>query len=274
MPKIRKYVLLFLLCVFTSTAHISPYAQTASTGNEPLEITADSMLEWSRNNNQFVAEGNAVAKQGDVSVSAQSLLADYRDKSGGNDSGLDIWQVTATNNVVITSRENKAYGQKAVYNLDKAQAIMTGNDLKLVSGQQTVTANERFEYWTEDGKLLAIGRAKMSQRKPSGGTDTLEADIITATLHNNTQGKREIETLEAEGNVVITTPQEKITGNYGIYHKATNTAEITGDVVIRRGPNVLEGAKATVDLNTNVSRMYGKPSGQERIRGIFYPGSQ
>ena len=151
---------------------------------------------------------------------------------------------------------------------------MTGEGLRLVSGTQVVTAQDRFEYWTAEGKLLAQGRAKMVQQKSSGGQDSLEADIITATLHDNDKGQREIKTLEAEDNVVITTPTQVITGNYGIYHKKTNTAEIRGNVKIRRGPNVLEGSKATVDLNTNVSRMFGSGSGQGRVRGVFYPGSQ
>ncbi len=237
----------------------------------PLEITADKTLEWHRNENVFIAQGNANARQGTSNISADTLTASYREGAG---KGIDIWQVTAEGGVVLTSGENKAYGEHAVYNIDDGLATMTGDNLRLLSGAQTVTAKESFEYQTKEGKLIATGRAKMIKPKPQGGTDTLEADTITATLHNGTDGQREIETLEAEGGVIITTPEEIITGDYGIFHREANTAEITGNVIIQRGPNRLEGEKAQVDMNTNISRMFGSDSGNERIRGIFYPGTQ
>ncbi len=255
---------ILVLCVFPAWAQ-----QKGS--NEPLEITADNSLEWHRESNVFIARGKAKAAQGDVSIAAETLAADYRDKEG---SGVDIWKVTADTDVVITSADSKAFGGHAVYNLDEGLATLTEGDLALVSGNQTVTARDRFEYWTEEGKLIAIGRAKMTQLKEESGEDTLEADLITAFLHDDAEGKREIETLEAEGRVIITSPQEIITGDYAIYRKASNTAEIKGNVVIQRGPNTLEGERAEVDLNTNISRMFGSEGEGGRIRGVFYPGSQ
>jgi lipopolysaccharide export system protein LptA len=89
------------------------------------------------------------------------------------------------------------------------------------------------------------------------------------------QGRRELDTLEATGNVIIKTGAETVTGSYGIYRAATNKAELTGGVTIKRGENILQGARAEVDLNTNTSRMFGGAGGQQgRVRGVFYPGSE
>ncbi len=55
----------------------------------------------------------------------------------------------------------------------------------------------------------------------------------------------------------------------------TNTAIITGNVKITRGQNVLTGERAEVDLNTNISRLFGSSieDGQVggRVKGVFYP---
>jgi lipopolysaccharide export system protein LptA len=213
-----------------------------------------------------VAKEKALAKQGDVSLSAETITADYREAAG---SDMEIWRITAAENVQIRSKDNTAYGQRAVYNIDSGMATMTGNNLRLVSPDQTVTARKRFEYQVTDGRLTAIGRAKVVRLE-----DTLEADKILATFTENAQGQRLLHSLEADGNVVITTPSEILSGNYGIYRAKTNIAELTGSVSIRRGPNILEGEKAQVDLNTNVSRMFGSPGGSGRVRGVFYPGSE
>jgi lipopolysaccharide export system protein LptA len=242
-----------------------------SSSKEPLEITADGTLEWHRNDKNFIATKNALAKQGEVSIAAATLTAHYREVPGND---MEIWQVTAKDNVVISSRDSKAYGQNAEYDLDKGFAVMTGNNLKMESADQTVTARDRFEYWTADGRLVALGRAKVIRPKVGGGTDTLEADKVSAVLKEDAKGQRVLHSLEAEGNVVITTPTETVTGAYGIYKADTNKAELTGQVTITRGPNTLEGTKAEVDLNTNTSRMFGSGSPTGRVRGVFYPGSE
>jgi lipopolysaccharide export system protein LptA len=239
---------------------------------EPVEITADGTLEWLRNDKKFIARKNAIAQQGEVSLAAQTLTAYYREAQGTD---MEIWKVNADQDVVLKSRESTAYGQQAEYDLDKGIAVMTGNNLKMESPDQTVTAKESFQYWVTDGRLVATGRAKVVRPKPQGGgNDTLEADKISAVLKENSKGERVLHSLEAVGNVVITTPTETIAGAYGIYKADTNKAELTGHVTLKRGPNTLEGEKAEVDLNTNTSRLFGNGTDRGRVRGVFFPGSE
>lgn len=249
----------------------SAFAQSSET---PIEITADTSLEWNRTAKTFTARDNALAKQGDSSISAALLTAHYREKTEGG--GMDIYQMNADTNVIIRTRETNAFGEKAVYNLDTGLAVMTGNNLRLVSPDQTLTAKEKFEYFVNEGKMIATGNALIERPKPQGGKDTLKADTVTATFKNNQKGERVLDTMEARGNVVITTPLEKVTGAYGIYRADTNTAELTGGVTISRGPNELKGERATVNMNTSVSQLFGgaaSNAGDGRVRGTFYPGS-
>ncbi len=237
----------------------------AMSSEVPLEITADNTLEWQRNEKTFIARGNALAKQGDSSVAASTLTAHYSDNNGG----MKVSRVIASENVVINSRDSEAYGAQADYDLDKSYAVMTGDDLRMVSPDQEVTAREKFEYWVNDGKFIAIGQAKVKR-----ATDTLQADRIAAVMKDNAQGQRVLETLEANNNVVITTPTEKVTGSYAIYRASTNMAEIKGNVKISRGPNILEGERAEVDMTTKTSRIFGAPQDGGRVKGVFYPGSE
>jgi len=259
---------LILTLSFLAVIPLSQIAQaqeTSSNQNEPLEITADGTLEWHRNDKQFIAKKNAKAEQGTVSVSAETLTADYRETKT---SDFDIYQLIASENVIIHSNQSNAYGDDATYNLDEGMAVMTGKDLRLITPEQTITAEDRFEYWAEEGLLKAIGNAKVIRP-----TDELTADEIHATLKDSAEGRRELDTAEAIGHVVIKTATETLTGDYGIYRSATNKAEIKGHVVITRGPNVLEGDRAEVDLNTDTSRMFGDGS-EGRVRGVFYPDSE
>lgn len=255
-----------------SPAQAGQQAGSNANAEQPLEITADKTLEWLRGVKQFIARGNALAVQGTASVAAQTLTADYRE---GKESNIEIHTLTAENNVVLKSGTDTAYGDRAVYDLDQGLATLTGQDLRLVSPGQTITAQDRFEYWTNTGKVHAIGNAVVIRPKPQGGQDRLLAKKITATLKKDANGKQALDTIEAFDNVVITTPTEKITGAYGIYRAATNKAELTGGVTITRGPNILKGVRAVVDLNTNTSKIFGGGAGNNRrVSGTFFPGSE
>lgn len=244
---------------------LAPPAQAQ--GNAPIEITADKTLEWLRAKSQYVADGNAVVKQGDTTIKADRITADYRDSKK---SSTDIYRMTGTGNVSIEDKGNTATGDKLVYELDSGIATMTGKALTMFSPEQTLTATEKFEYDVNAGKLTAFGDGKVVR-----GTDILEAETITAFLTGGKDGKNTLDRLEATQNVRITTPTETLTGSKGVYNAKSNTAIITGNVKITRDKNVLTGERAEVDLNTDISRLFGSSieDGQTggRVRGVFYP---
>lgn len=261
----------FFVSLFFLPAGTMPTAQAQEPEEAPLEITADDTLEWHRNEMKFIARGQVIAAQGDVEIRSSTLTAHYRETDR---SAIDIYRINADKNVIINSNEATAYGDEAVYDIDKGQAVMTGDNLKMISPDQIVTARDNFEYFVTDGRLIANGAVKIVR-----GEDTITTDRAIAFFSENAQGKRELQRLEAKGNVVITTPTEVLYGDQGHYDAASNIAEIYGNVKITRGPNILEGERAEVNLTTNISRMFGgTPSGDNtggtgRVRGVFYPDS-
>ncbi len=234
-------------------------------GNKaPIEISADKTLEWHQEDKQYIANGNAIAKQGNFSIKAEILVADYRDDNeGGN---VEIWRLTATQNVYIQNGDSNATGDKAVYNIDTGIATLTGSNLKLTTPDQKITAQSKIEYNTTKETAKAVGNAQITR-----GKETLKANNIHATFAKDSTGKQVLKTATANGNVTITTPSETLSGDHGVYNAQNNTAEITGHVKIIRGPNTLEGARAEVDLTTNVSKIFGEGNGGKRVKAVFFP---
>jgi lipopolysaccharide export system protein LptA len=260
---------------------------TASPANansaQPIEITATKTVEWLRDQKQYVARENVVVTQGTMTINADLLTADYRESSQNS---MEIWQLTALGNVKIKDENNTASGDKGIYDVPNGVAVLTGENLSLVSPDQTVTATERMEYHANERMAKAVGNAKVVR-----ATDTLNADTITAFFKDNAApaatpvstapasaspigGGGNLDRLEAEGSVVIRTPTETLHGQKGIYRAGSNTAELIGKVRIERGENVLEGNRAEVNLTTNVSKLFGSGKEGGRVRGVFFPGSE
>ena len=93
-------VLLFLIVNFNFTA--AQQVITSSKENEPIEINADSGIEWHKNEKKYVAIGNARAVSGGLSLESDKIEAFY-DES--DDSSMDIKKVIAKKNVIISDKK-------------------------------------------------------------------------------------------------------------------------------------------------------------------------
>lgn len=281
MIKIFNLFIWFLFCV--SIALISASSPILALGAEglhrdaPLEVTADKELEWNRADQTYIARGSAKAKQGANSIEGDVLKAYYSNENSA-DGRTNIYKIEAFGSVIITSDGNTALGDRAVYDLRSGEAVLTGRDLKLVTANETVSAQDRITFNSITNILTADGNAVITQ-----GDDTLRSDrFVTYFVEQN--GQRSLSRADALGNVVITTQNETLTGDQGEYIAATNIATVTGNVKIIRGENVLTGQKGEVNLTTRKSRLFGSATlsntedktsdgdePKERVRAIFYP---
>ncbi len=239
--------------------------ETAKPNNSsaaPVEISADKGLVWDRTAHTYTAKGRAEARQGDLKVTSDVLVARY----AAEGSSSDIREVSADGNVVLTSAPYTAYGDKAVYDLTSGVAVLTGGNLRVMTPTEMLTARDRLTYEATDGRMTAEGNAKLTRP-----TDSLEAQTLTATFATSDDGSRGLDTVTATGEVTIKTARETITGAKGVYRAASQTAELTGKVVITQDKNRLEGSRAVVDMKTGVSQLYGAASTGGRVKGVFYP---
>jgi lipopolysaccharide export system protein LptA len=85
----------------------------------------------------------------------------------------------------------------------------------------------------------------------------------------------------ATGNVVVDSPKSgTATGDNGIYSVVPRTVLMTGNVVLKKGKDVMRGSQLTVNLNTGQAILGGgakapgaatAPGG--RVQGVFLPNS-
>lgn len=240
---------------------------TSSDSDSPIEISAEESLQWLQDKKQYVANGAVIVSQDDMTLNADQLVADYDENS---DDSLNITILTATGNVIIKDAENTATGDKVTYDLQTEEIVLTGETPTLVTPEQTISASEKLTYNMQLGTAEAIGNAKIQTAK-----ETLEATKITANLSKPEEGKKQqLTSAKATGGIKITTKDETITGKTGTYDAIKNTAAVNGNVKIKRGPNILEGARATVNLNTNISQIFGNETTGKRVKGVFFPKSK
>ena len=248
---------------FVGDANASPLGLAQGNGGG-LEVEADNGIEWRRNEQVLIANGNAVAKRGTSRIDADELRALYRDRDGNS----EIYRIVATGNVTLSSDTDIATGDKAVYDIDKAVVVLTGNDLKYKTPKETLTAQESLEYWETDRIAVARGNAVAV-----AGNRTLRGDTLTARFEAGKGGTNELRRIDGDGNVTIRTPTDFVVGNQGVYDAKTGIATLIGSVKITRGENQLNGDRAVVDLNTGISRLTtnGDGGGKSRVRGLLIP---
>lgn len=251
-----------MLAPFVSV-HADPLG-LAQSGGGGLEVESDNGIEWRRNEQVLIARGNAVAKRGNSRVDADELRALYRDRDGQS----EIYRIIATGNVKLSSETDVATGDQAVYDIDDAVVVLTGDNLQYKTPTETLTAEESLEYWETERMAVARGDAVAVAEDR-----TLRADVLTARFEAGDNGENELSRIDGDGNVTIRTPTDFVVGNQGVYDAKTGIATLVGSVKITRGENQLNGDRAVVDLNTGVSRLTANENGdgKSRVRGLLVP---
>jgi len=241
----------------------------ARAASDSVEISAEESLEWYQDTKLYVARGKAKAIRGGRTVEADILTAHQREGSATmpshaqKQSNGDIDHVTAEGNVHIRDAEQEAFGQKAVYDVDSGQIKITGNNLKLITHENIVTAKESLNYDDPRGVAVARGRALGEH-----GGNRVEADLLIARFAPMPAGGKTISTLMAKGNVIVTTKDGGVSrGNEAVYDIKKDSAVLSGNVRIARGSTQLAGEKALINFATGQSRLISDGTG--RVRALL-----
>lgn len=257
---------------------------------QPVQITADGGISWSQDAQTVTANGNAKAVRGDVTVTADQLVAHYRKAPTApgatpapsalpadslEQGGGQLTELDAIGNVHIFTPTQNAWGDKAVYSLDAKVLVLTGKHLKLTTPTDTITARDSVEYYTDAHKAVARGDALIVA---SDGR-SIAADTITGYMSNGPAAPSasglgdagSLQKVDAVGHVVIHTATDTATGNSGVYLPPTGKARLGGNVHIIHGPNELAGSDALVNMKTGVATLLAAPGGQ--VSGVILPGS-
>ena len=244
-------------------------AQTLNFGSggsdQPIEIFADNGIEWQQENLMFLARGNARAVRGQVTVFASELRAYYREKSDGS---TDIWRLDAIGKVRIKTAGEMAYGDKAIYQVEKGILVLSGRKVRLVAGSDEITATKQLEYWEKKQMAVARGNAYAVRKDKR-----LKADVLASYFRVDKNGDNKLYRVDAFDNVKIVTQTNTATADRGVYNVESGIATLTGSVKLVRGKSVLTGCSAEVNLNTGISKIFSCPTTpgavRKRAKGIL-----
>jgi len=232
--------------------------------DDPIEVYADDGIEWQQEKLIFLAQGNARAVRGDVTVYGDELRAFYRKLPEG---GTEIWRLDAIGNVKIVSPGETGYGEHGVYDVDNAILVLSGgNRVRLVTATDVITAKEQIEYWERKEMAVARGDAVATR-----GDKTLKAEVLVAYFKKDKNGKSSAHRVEAFDNVEVDNGVEKATSERAVYNVKTGIATLSEQVRMTQDGNQLEGCKARINMNSGISRMFGCPKSGGQVGGILKP---
>ena len=108
------------------------------------------------------------------------------------------------------------------------------------------------------------------------GDMKLRANSVKITTVNDKADK-----VMATGNVVMDSPKSgTATGENGVYSVGPRTVLLTGNVVLKKGKDVMRGSQLTVNLATGQAVLGGGvksqagTQGSSRVQAVFTPNSQ
>jgi len=242
---------------------------------KPVDISADTSLEWYQDQRLYVARGNAKAIRGDMTVDADVLTAHERDKpakgapqppkektADKNGSG-DIDKMNAEGHVRITTEKQRVTGDHAVYDLDQHMMLVTGDNLRYETEKETVTAKDSLEYYED--KKIAVARGHAVADK---GERHVEGDVLTAEFRDEPSGQQALWKMTAVGHVTVITKGNISHGDKAVYDIARDIAILTGNVRVTRADGTqLSGDVAEVDFKSNQSRLLNQ--GHGRVRALL-----
>jgi len=121
--------------------------------------------------------------------------------------------------------------------------------------------------WNEKEKIAyARGNASAEQKDKKLTADEL---IVHLSKDNkNIKNNNEIVMIEAIGNVIFSSKEDKATGNNAVYNIVKNNIILDGNVILKRKENIMQGEHLEMDLNTGVSSISNGKEG-EKVRMLF-----
>tara|TARA_B100001123_G_C15297288_1_gene1019693 strand:+ start:1038 stop:1562 length:525 start_codon:yes stop_codon:yes gene_type:complete len=130
---------------------------------EPIDITADTM-EWNDQTMVAHALGNAVATQGSQTLTADELTASIDNNSSNDQDAQRIRMIYARGNVSFENNEEKATGDKGLYDVENGKIILEGN--VILKRKNDILYGNKLVMDLDDGKSRVFsesgeGRVKM-----------------------------------------------------------------------------------------------------------------
>ncbi|MFO1184796.1 MAG: LptA/OstA family protein [Bauldia sp.] len=154
-----------------------------------------------------------------------------------------------------------------------AQATTTSNifgDFRPGSSQPIDVEADSLEVNEGKDQRVQVFKGNVAVHR---GETLLKAAVITifSPPGEPKPGADAFNRIEATGKVTVTSNGQTATSEAATFDSKTQTAVLTGGVILTQGTNVLTGERLSVDLKSGVARIEQGAGG--RIRGVFTPGA-
>lgn len=125
---------------------------------------------------------------------------------------------------------------------------------------------DRSEVRQKENTALLIGNVIATQ-----GDLTFKADEVTA-YYTSADGATnpDLSRLDAKGQVILTSPSETASSEWGIYDVKKRLITLGGNVKLKRGTTVIEADRMEMDLVSGITKFDGIKGGdQGRVKARF-----
>ncbi|MBP02890.1 MAG: hypothetical protein CMM25_08790 [Rhodospirillaceae bacterium] len=275
------HIIYAIIFIYLGLNHVN--AQTLSfvsdDPDQPIEVSAETGIEWQQERRLFIARGSAKATQGDVQVNANQIIAHYRETIG---SRTDVYRVDAVGDVTIRSPGEVVTGSAAVYDFEKAVLVMQGAPVRLETVDSVIIAENTIQYWEKENVAVADGPATALREEQKLVADQLTARFKDSKL-SDAKGlpvrSNELSMIQGFGNVHFESNNDIVKGDRGKYNLETGIATVDGNVSITSDQNQLSGGFAVIDTNSGINQLFmnskqaglGPIPSMKRVRALIAP---
>lgn len=127
-----------------------------------------------------------------------------------------------------------------------------------VSGDEPIQFEaESLEVREQDRLAIFSGAVVVRQNQTVLKTAKLTVFYEGQAATPAEQTAQQVRRLEAVGDVLVTSGNQTASGNKAIFDTKAKTIEVSGNVVLAQGDNVIRGPRLIIDINTGQARMEG-----------------
>jgi len=257
---------LAILAAFMLAFFSASLPATAQSNDTDLLVEADISLQWLRSEKQYIATGNAMAKQRDMILKADVITAHYIEETQAGTADADeisISHMIGMKDAVFTRTGLVASADKIEYDLISEEITLTGGNPKIDNDRNTLTSSNSISYDRRSRLVVAVGKAELVL---ANGRQ-LRGERIEAVLNDD---ETDFITITAKGNAEVYSPDDTGTregrADHLIYNQITGIADLTGNVMLKDKSNVMTGDTAVIDTIAGTSTL---SSNGGRVGGVF-----
>jgi lipopolysaccharide export system protein LptA len=239
-------------------------------GGGPVEVTSRDGFDWRENDQVVIANGDARAVRGDVTVLADQLVAHYRKKAGATagaatpakpgsvdpadaeNGGNEIYRLEAHGHVRILTETDEAVGDDAIYDIDQAVLVMTGKAMKLTTPQDVMTARDTMEYWSQ--LHMSVGRGNAVVVTSDGRR--LAGDVLVAYTQPDDAPQTPDGTKSATP-APVPAAAKPATGDPMADSSKLKRVDAFGNVEVRTATDTVRGDRGSYLKETDMARVVG-----------------